>query len=510
MVLDNTVTGCFQGLHAGGGQERAIWARNYSVGNTIGFYFCWYNRNGVYARQTLDWIYGYAWPWDCFDIVALNDCQQRTAIEAHFLGVVYGNRFAEFTFGKKQPEPVHVDAYGFVVADNEMRAFHRGNLSGDSAVSHMVLANNRPLGKTVEFAPIEFADSVYAAKTDLPGLPSGMTIGCGRTTAVSPPNLPEPVLDGRTYYDPKSPDCGFQKALDRLAKTGGTLRLPGGRYPLKRALKIPSNVTLIGYGTGTTLCAASNKTSLIKVDRAANVAIRDFSVVSEYRPEATRPPAIELNQATSSSCVAIDIRGWEGGGISVTGGDVTIADCRAFGCGGAGFSADRCHLTMRTCIARDCATGFDVRRFSAASSLFGLIAGMNWRNGFRLRECANLSINSCNASRNGAAGFQLEACRGAAMLACVAMQNSLSEPGRFAGVQLADHCRQNTIGYSLLADIQGLPAPRNLAVKADATSGENVIRYNVIGDPQRPETAQTSPAIDVGEGAAYVGDNVPR
>ncbi|HEX7375763.1 MAG TPA: right-handed parallel beta-helix repeat-containing protein [Pirellulales bacterium] len=176
--------------------------------------------------------------------------------------------------------------------------------------------------------------------------------------------------------------------------------------------------------------------------------------------------------------------------MSVTGGDVTISDCRAFGCGGAGFSADRCRLTMRTCIARECANGFDVRRLSAESSLFGLIAGMNWRNGFRLRECADLSINSCNASRNGEAGFQLEACRGAALLACVAMQNSLNEPGQFAGVQLADHCRQNTIGYSLLADIQGLPAPRNMAVKADATSGENVIRYNVVGDPQRPETAK--------------------
>jgi polygalacturonase len=146
-----------------------------------------------------------------------------------------------------------------------------------------------------------------------------LPVGVGRDKPVPPPALPAPILDGREDHRPDSPDCGFQQALDALAAKGGTLRLPGGRYQLAKALRLPPKVTLAGQGIGTALHAAEGyKGSLIVSANAPNAALRDCTILSRYDPQAARTPAIVVSGTPDAQIEGVDIRGWEGEGIRVS------------------------------------------------------------------------------------------------------------------------------------------------------------------------------------------------
>lgn len=509
IVVDNTVVGTYFGFHPGGGQTRNVFARNFSAEHHMGMYFCYYVQNGVFLNSRLGGFHGYAWPHCSFNIVGFNECPDKTSIEGHWWGIVYRNRFGELAIGDNPrhrgegPRNVHLGR--FVVADNEWTALTAPEFSEDSRIDNLLFASNRQAGGESAIEPLAFDDSIFLAETDVPAPPPGLEPGCGRNEPVAPPAFPEPVLDGRDFYDPGSPDAGFQAALEELRASGGTLLLPGGRYPLQEPLRPGSGVVVAGRGAGTVLCPAPGKSDnpLIVVEGVKRVTIRDLSVLSEYGEEAKRPAAILFRDAEGET-IAVDIRGWEGDGIRGKNSVVKISDSRAFACAGTGFVFEDSSFDVRTSLARGCDRGFQAIRPRGASLMYGLIAGLNVGEGFLVEDVSNgLNIICCNASQNGFEGFKVASSRGVVMLASVAVANSLADPGTFAGVKL-ENCRESVLGYCLMGDEHSQTAQRT-AILEDSASGGNRIAANIAARRRGRDTGKDP--IVVSEGAGSVAEN---
>ena len=72
--------------------------------------------------------------------------------------------------------------------------------------------------------------------------------------ALAPAQADEPLMvDAKAFIDPALPDCGIQKAIDSLPKTGGVVVLPEGTFVLERYLYLKSGTMLRGQGEKTIL-----------------------------------------------------------------------------------------------------------------------------------------------------------------------------------------------------------------------------------------------------------------
>jgi hypothetical protein len=425
-LFDNTISGAAQGMHPGTTTLRTLVARNYSVDNGSGLFFCWYNSNGVYFRNFLKNFTGYPDAGDVFNTIACNKLTAGMNITVGYNGCLFSNEMPSLTvFSAAGKDKAYTDTvlgpggrtYGlppryFTIAMNRINEttlfkYAQGNVIAANTAPdgtptklnyHIVqerLADEKPdknlLANEVKMAPIE-------------GLPAPIT----RTAPEPPPVLPGPVLDGRDYYDPNAPDCGFQKALDKLAKTGGTLRLPAGRYPLAQPLRVPSNVTLAGCGTGTLLLPKGHTPSLLTLRNAANVTIRELAIEGTWTSEQPPRGAAVLAQACENlSLVALDVRGWPGDAVAILGGtNAGVRDCRTLWCGGRGYAfRDVAGLNCETNSAVHCLDGFVLEAGSRAR-VTGCIAALNSTDGFRVNSPGAL-IAASNANNNMAHGILL-------------------------------------------------------------------------------------------------------
>jgi len=76
----------------------------------------------------------------------------------------------------------------------------------------------------------------------------------------------EPVaIDASKFLDPKLPDCGFQRAIDEAARTGGVVRLPAGTFALRRGLVLRNGVQLEGAGMDKTILTPARRTLRLDV-----------------------------------------------------------------------------------------------------------------------------------------------------------------------------------------------------------------------------------------------------
>jgi len=86
---------------------------------------------------------------------------------------------------------------------------------------------------------------------------------------------PRAEIDLRKYYDPESPTCGIQDAIDALPEAGGLVRIPAGVYRMRRAIRLRSRLTLAGAGPATVLRMPPAPVSRLLQDAAAgDTAIR--------------------------------------------------------------------------------------------------------------------------------------------------------------------------------------------------------------------------------------------
>jgi parallel beta-helix repeat protein len=472
-AFDVTVSGCSQGLHPGTTTLRFMAARTVAVHNrSTGLYFCWYNSNGIYYRNRLKNFTGYPDQGDVFNTLAFNSLTDRMGVSIGYNGCIFGNRAPGLTLGAWTPrEPMDESRLGpglnkysnmpryFSVACNVMESFTasrftRGNVVADNSTStgkptpyrFLIAADTED--KNPERDKNVWSDRVLAGPIEhLPPLPD-------RREPVPPPELPAPVLDGATYYNPRRADCGFQQALDELRDNGGALRLPGGRYVLQEPLRIPSNVRLAGHGAGTILLAGEGVGNVVTAEDAENVVLREFVVEGSWPLEKSRAAAaVAVSGGGSVSLIALDLRGWGGDAVQIRQvRGVAVQDCRVLRCPGDAYRVENASgLRMECNSAVQCGSGFRIIG-SRDARLFANLSALNGGAGFTIRSNgAVLSAN--NAHNNLQDGFLLEDCRGTVLAGNTVNGNNQSGKA-YAGVRLAKGATKARVLFNNCGDEQ--------------------------------------------------------
>ncbi len=481
LVTDNTVSGAANGYHPGTTTQRFLFADNLGLGNqAAGLYFCYHNRNGVYFRNTLDRFDGYGWPFDVYNILAGNDCPSAKGFTVEQGegggGIIFNNRFAQIRLGHGH---VGAPTHDFLLAENQADSleFVEGNVVRNMLVGNRHRESGEPLTPAEVRAGNRFAPR--GVDPDMGRFP----IGAERREPAAPPPLPEPVLRGEEFYKPDRPDAGFQEVLDRLSGTGGTLLLPGGRYALGQPLVVPSGVTLAGRGLGTVLHPAGPEqaTSLIVVRQAERATIRDLAILGTYERRAFRPPALALEEVKQAQVLAVDIRGWEGTGMQVSGGAAGIRGCRALGCAGEGFEFSRCHVQVVGNIARECTNGFVLTATAPGARLEANIAGGHRGSGYLVRQADGLLLSANNSGYNDLDGFRVTDTAGAELVANMADNNNQSG-GEGCAFRLAGTTQACRLYYNNCQDEQMQPT-QTRAICEEPAATRNVIRLNLFRKP---------------------------
>ena len=482
LVSDNTVTNCYNGYHPGTTTQRFLFTRNLGLGHqNCGLYYCYDNRNGISYRNVIDRFDGYAWPDDSFDILAGNVCPgpKGMGIEQGMYGLIFNNRFEQIKAGMGQKGS---PTYEFLVAANRADKFTyiEGDVQRNFFVGNFNRAGDQPL------VPAEARPGnvvlPQGADLDLSAYP----VGIDRTGPADPPVYPQPVLEGRAFYQPGKPDAGFQAALDKLGRTGGTLLLPAGRYALAQPLIVPSGVTLAGCGLGTVLGASRPEQtgSLVVVKPGARAVIRDLVILGSYERRAYRAPAISLQGVQQGEVTAVDVRGWEGTAVQATGGAVQVRDCRALGCAGNGYEFHQGQVSCVTNIARECAGGFALAQPGPGSRLEGNLAGNNRGCAYAVTQAHGLVLTANNASYSDEDGFRLTDCEQVDLVANLADMNNQSA-GSGAAIHLAGATKNCRLYYNSCQDEQYMGPTQVQAIVEDATASGNLIRFNLVGKPAR-------------------------
>jgi len=516
-LLDNTIQGVGQGMHPGTTTLRTMVARNYAVDNRVGLFFCWYNTHGVYFRNVLKDFAGYPDSGDVFNTLACNRLLAPVRITEGYNGCLLGNRMTELTiFGPAGKNKPHTDAVlgpgartnalpprYFTVAHNRIETirlfkFAQGNVL---AANTTAVGNPTPLDyRLVAEEPTDERPEKNVLGVEscaLDRLPEPV----GRTAPEPPPLLPEPVLDGRCFYDPQAPTCGFQKALDQLKQQGGTLRLPAGRYVLRRPLSVPSRATLAGYGAATVLLPGSDVQNLMCAGDAAGVTVRDLAIEGDWQAEPRRGPAISLVRPAGASVVAVDVRGWSGVGIACdaairpaageSDSAVRLQDCRVLRCAGAGVATSGIgDLVIESCSAVACGEGF-LMATCASARIVGNIAAMNQAAGYRATSCPGILLAANSANGNLRDGILLERTRGAVVAGNTCAGNNQAGQD-FAGVRLGPGAESCRVVFNNCGDEQ-LYATQLVGIREDRAAAGNQISLNCTatlctrrGNEQKP------------------------
>ena len=217
--------------------------------------------------------------------------------------------------------------------------------------------------------------------------------------------------------------------------------------------------------------------SLACVSDAANVTLREFAIEGTWQERgAVAVAAITTQEADNLSLVALDIRGWAGDAVTISGGEkVSISDCRVYRCSGAGFVLNDVEgILGETNSVIMGAAGFVLRGGSKAR-LFGNIAGLNQGVGYDVRSPRALLCGN-NAHNNLQAGILVENAKGVVVAGntCAANNQGCGPTG---GIHLKGAVTGVRVLYNNCGDDQQI-ATQWPGIIEDATVQESEIRFN--------------------------------
>jgi hypothetical protein len=513
-LFDNTIQAAAQGMHPGTTTLRTMVARNFSMENPVGLYFCWYNNNGIYYRNRLRNFSGYPDSGDNFNTLAFNWLADAATVTVGYNGCLFGNRIPRLQVSV----PGESAGPGGTTYSVPARYFTIGaNRVGELAVvwgarGNVIAANTTENGAPTPFVLLADKDKPAAERPEgnivandvtlaLPDLPTSVA----RSGPEPPIVLPAPVLDGRDFYRPDAPDASFQSALDRLAGTGGSLQLPAGRYALSRPLRVPSRVVLAGYGAATVLLPAGGAPSLVLVSGSDGATVRDLALEGDWARDATRGPAVRVESATRASLIALDVRGWAGHGIAIQGGgEAVVRDCRALRCTGTGYRFESvAGITCETSSAVLCGAGFEVEA-SPAARLLGNISALHGRSGFRIASDGAV-VMGCNANTCREDGILVENAQDVLLAGNTCVGNNQSG-GRFAGIGIGPGASAVRVVLNNCGDEQ-LYATQLVGIREDPGARRSEVRFNVTATLCTRRGREGSPSLVAEGGGSAVEAN---
>ncbi len=183
-------------------------ARNDSVENKSGLFFCWYNSNGVYTRNQLKSFSGYPDSGDSWNTLAFNRIDSPLHITVGYNGCIFANDVPSITLfgladeGRKVAEPggarsvydlppryftialnrtasvmLHKFAYGNVIADN---TYLRRGKPFPTTVSYQVSPDS-------ESGPLDSLTKCIIGETHEPPVFEGLPKPIDRTAPEPPP-----------------------------------------------------------------------------------------------------------------------------------------------------------------------------------------------------------------------------------------------------------------------------------------------------------------------------------
>ena len=206
--------------------------------------------------------------------------------------------------------------------------------------------------------------------------------------------------------------------------------------------------------------------------------VRELTLLGDYGEKTFRDPALICQKGENIQLIEVDIRGWEGVGVSLTSSkNVLIQNCRALQCAKEGFQLAAEDLHCMTNIASGCGTGFYANGLGKKILLEGNISGDHRGPGFVLENAHQAVAISNNASFNRGNGLLLKSLQSSLIVANMIMNNNLESTDK-AGIHLTAECKKNRLLYNNCSDEQLHPSQWR-GIAEDRTCSRNVIRANV-------------------------------
>lgn len=203
-----------------------------------------------------------------------------------------------------------------------------------------------------------------------------------------------------------------QKALDQVARTGGTILLKEGVHKLPATLKMPSGVTLAGEGLATILHldpASGSREAIVNADDDLHdITIRDLVIEGALKTEIHSDPnstrsyrggynrggilfrSLKGNHMKNIHLINVTVQNCTYNGVFISGAsNVNIIRCNFSENGASVAPGSRLlhNLLLTHCI------GITVKETRLVTSPLGA--------GISLEDCADAAVTKCEIARNG-------------------------------------------------------------------------------------------------------------
>ncbi len=204
----------------------------------------------------------------------------------------------------------------------------------------------------------------------------------------------------------------IQESVDFLSRNGGgELELGRGVYPINQTIRIGSNVSVVGKGSGTRLEAAVDLESVLATENSHGVRLRSFCVTNAGKGKAA--VGLLVKQAADFQAQDIVFKGMTRFGLHMLSGCglCEIRGCRAYNCEEAGYCMQDLYEQgalgsfvpnlLSNCVAAGGGVGFSVRR-AVVLNLLGCIVFQSGSHGFELTyESNSVALTGCRTFQVG-------------------------------------------------------------------------------------------------------------
>ncbi|QDU71487.1 right-handed parallel beta-helix repeat-containing protein [Mucisphaera calidilacus] len=224
------------------------------------------------------------------------------------------------------------------------------------------------------------------------------------------------ALDGSEHARGRDAAAVIQEAVDRLAPSGGAVRVGPGWFTLDRPIRLGNGITLAGSGRATVLelseSNAANDGLLIAAEGVDGVTVADLQL--RGRPSSDTSAGLHLTTAGTSTVRDVVARGFSGFGVAIercimsTVSNVTTMENGKAGLLIKGYDHDRggkfVPNNVRGCLSyADAGDGIFLDQ-AICQNVVGCTVYLSGRHGIHLDDGTSNLINGCRVFMSGGNG----------------------------------------------------------------------------------------------------------